>query len=192
VIAQQADTQDGLMTQADHDIRLNTAQLEELFTVTAVGEHFAVGVDATDPSSAAGMATLLEGAGGLWHACSDSFDAGTLADLAALVKATKAKLGQCAKPQGSHKGEHGYTFRSASAVLAAKIAPMSPEALAAAFQHVVNGQRFAMVLGARGPEDRHVLVCLLIERAGMMRPLVRFGSEWIDDLMEITSTIASQ
>ena len=32
------------MTQADHDIRLNTAQLEELFTDTAVGEHFAIGV----------------------------------------------------------------------------------------------------------------------------------------------------
>ena len=177
------------MTQADHDIRLNTPQMEELFTITAVGEHFAIGVDATDPSSAAGMATLLEGAGGLWHACGESFDAATLSDLAALVNATKAKLGQCAKPQGSHKGEHGYTFRSASQVLAAKIAPMSPEGLTATFQHVVNGQRFAMVLGARGPEDRHVLACLLIERAGLMRPLVRFGSEWIDDLVDVTSTI---
>ncbi len=180
---------DHLMTQADHDIRLNTAQLEELFTVTALGEHFAIGVDATDPSSAAGMATLLEGAGGLWHACGESFDAAGLADLAELAKATKAKLGQCAKPQGSHKGEHGYTFRSASAVLTAKIAPMSSEVLATTFQHVVNGQRFAMVLGARGPEDRHVLIWLLIERAGMARPLVRFGSEWIDDLVDVTSTI---
>jgi hypothetical protein len=180
------------MTHADHDIRLNTAQMEELFTVTAVGEHFAIGVDATDPSSAAGMATLLEGAGGLWHACGESFDAASLADLAALAKATKARLGQCAKPQGSHKGEHGYTFRSASPVLATKIAPMLPAALAASFQHVVSGQRFAMVLGARGPEDRHVLACLLVERAGMMRPLARFGSEWIDDLVDMTSTIASQ
>jgi hypothetical protein len=75
-------------------------------------------------------------------------------------------------------------------VLAAKIAPMPPEALAATFQHVVNGQRFATVLGARGPEDRHVLIWLLIERAGMARPLVRFGSEWIDDLVDVTSTIA--
>jgi len=181
------------MTQADHDIRLNTAQMEELFTVTAAGEDFAIGVDATDPSSAAGMATLLEGAGGgLWHACGESFDATGLGDLAALAKAAKARLGQCAKPQGSHKGEHGYTFRSASAVLAAKIAPISPAALAASFQHVVNGQRFAMVLGARGPEDRHVLACLLAERAGMMRPLVRFGSEWIDDLVDMTSAITSQ
>src|SRR3954470_23604508 len=183
---------DDLMTQADHDIRLNTAQMEELFTLTAFGDHFSIGVDATDPSCAAGMATLLEGAGGLWHACGESFAAASLSDLAALAQATKARLGQCAKPQGSHKGEHGYTFRSASAVLVAKIAPMSPEALAAAFQHVVNGQRFAMVLGARGPEDRHVLVCLLIERAGMMRPLVRLGSEWIDDLVEKTSPIASK
>ena len=180
------------MTHADHDIRLKTAQMEELFTVTALGEHFAIGVDATDPSSAAGMATLLEGAGGLWHACGESFDAASLDDLAALAKATKAKLGQCAKPQGSHKGEHGYTFRSAGPVLATKIAPMSSEALAASFQHVVNGQRFAMVLGARGPEDRHVLACLLVERAGTMRPLARFGSEWIDDLVDMTSTITSR
>jgi hypothetical protein len=179
------------MTHADHDIRLNTAQMEELFTVTAVGEHFAIGVDATDPSSAAGMATLLEGAGGLWHACGESFDAAGLADLAALAKATKARLGQCAKPQGSHKGEHGYVFRSAAAVLPA-MAPMFPATLAATFQHVVNGQRFAMVLGARGPEDRHVLACLLVEHAGMVRPLARFGSEWIDDLVDMTSTIASQ
>jgi hypothetical protein len=180
------------MTQADHDIRLNTAQMEELFTATAVGEHFAIGVDATDPSCAAGLATLLEGAGGLWHACGDGFNAASLADLAATVKATKAELGHCGKPQGSHKGEHGYTFRSASPVLATKIAPMSPAALAASFQHVVSGQRFAMVLGARGPEDRHILLCLLIERAGMVQPLVRFGSEWIDDLVNTTSTIASQ
>jgi hypothetical protein len=179
------------MTHADHDIRLNTAQMEELFTVTAVGEHFAIGVDATDPSFAAGLATLLEGAGGLWHACGEGFDAASLVDLAALAKATKARLGQCAKPQGSHKGEHGYTFRSAGAVLP-KIVPMPPEALATAFQHVVNGQRFAMVLGARGPEDRHVLACLLVEWAGMMRPLARFGSEWIDDLVDMTSTIASR
>ena len=180
------------MTQADHDIRLNTDQLEESLTVTALGEHFAIGVDATDPSCAAGLATLLEGAGGLWHACGEGFDAACLADLATLVKETKAKLGQCAKPQGSHKGEHGYTFRSASAVLVAKIVPMSPETLAATFQHVVNGRRFAMVLGARGPEDRHVLACLLFERAGMVRPLARFGSEWIDDLVDVTSSIASQ
>jgi hypothetical protein len=186
------DPKDDLMTQTDHDIRLKTSQLDELFTVTALGEHFAIGVDATDPSSAAGMATLLEGAGGLWHACGESFDAASVADLAALAKATKATLGQCAKPQGSHKGEHGYTFRSAGAVLPAKIAPMSPEALAAAFQHVVKGQRFTVVLGARGPEDRHVLACLLFERAGVVRPLARFGSEWIDDLVDVTSSIASQ
>ena len=52
---------------------------------------------------------------------------------------------------------------------------------------LARGQRFAMVLGARGPEDRHVLIWLLIERAGMARPLVRFGSEWIDDLEEVTA-----
>jgi hypothetical protein len=179
------------MTQADHDVRLNTAQMEELFTATALGEHFAIGVDVTDPSFAAGLATLLEGAGGLWHACSESFDAASLPDLAALAKATKARLGQCAKPQGSHKGEHGYTFRSAEAMLAV-IAPMSPATLAATSHHVVTGQRFAMVLGARGPEDRHVLLCLLVERAGMVRPLVRFGSEWIDDLVDVTSSIASR
>jgi hypothetical protein len=179
------------MTQADHDIRLNTAQMEELFTVTALGEHFSIGVDATDPSCAAGLATLLEGAGGLWHACGEGFDAASLADLAATAKATKAELGHCGKPQGSHKGEHGYIFRSAAAMLP-EIAPMSPATLAASFQHVVNGQRFAMVLGARGPEDRHILLCLLIERAGMLQPLVRFGSEWIDDLVDTTSTIASQ
>lgn len=69
---------------------------------------------------------------------------------------------------------------------------MSPAALAASFQHVVNGQQFAMVLGARGPEDRHVLACLLVERAGTMRPLARFGSEWIDDLVDMTSTITSR
>ena len=179
------------MTRADHDIRLNTGQMEELFTATAFGEHFAIGVDATDPSCAAGLATLLEGAGGLWHACGEGFDAASLADLAALAKATKARLGQCAKPQGSHKGEHGYTFRSAEAILAV-IAPMSPATLAATFHHVVTGQRFAMVLGARGSEDRHVLLCLLVERAGMVRPLVRFGSEWIDDLVDVTSSIASR
>lgn len=44
------DPKDDLMTHADHDIRLNTAQMEELFTVTALGEHFAIGVDATDRS----------------------------------------------------------------------------------------------------------------------------------------------
>jgi hypothetical protein len=179
------------MTRTDHDIRLNTAQMEELFTATAVGEHFAIGVDATHPAFETGLATLLEGAGGLWHACGDGFNAASLADLAATVKATKAELGHCGKPQGSHKGEHGYVFRSAAAVLPA-IAPMSPATLAATFQHVVNGQRFAMVLGARGPEDRHILLCLLIERAGMVQPLVRFGSEWIDDLVNTTSTIASQ
>jgi hypothetical protein len=190
--AEQTDPKDDFMTHADHDIRLNTAQMEELFTVTAFGDHFSIGVDTTDPSCAAGMATLLEGAGGLWHACGESFDAASLSDLAALAQATKAKLGQCAKPQGSHKGEHGYTFRSASAVLVANIAPMSPAALPVTFQHVVNSGRFAMVLGARGPEDRHVLACLLAERAGMMRPLARFGSEWIDDLVDVTSIIASQ
>ena len=37
-----------------------------------------------------------------------------------------------------------------------------------------------------------VLACLLFERAGMVRPLARFGSEWIDDLVDVTSSIASQ
>src|SRR3954467_10091367 len=110
------------MTQADHGCRLNMAQIAHSFTATALGEHFAIGVDVTDPSFAAGLATLLEGAGGVWHACRESFDAASLPDLAALAKATKARLGQCAKPQGSHKGEHGYTFRSAEAMLVAKIA----------------------------------------------------------------------
>jgi hypothetical protein len=179
------------MTNADHDIRMNTRQMEELFTATAFGEHFAIGVDATDPTFEAGLATLLEGAGGLWHACGEGFDAAGLADLAALAMATKAKLGQWGKPQGSHKGEHGYTFRSAAAVLK-QVAPMSRETLAASFQHVVEGERFAMVLGARGPEDRHILACLLVERAGMVRPLARFGSEWIDDLVDTTAAIASR
>jgi len=177
------------MSRADHDIRLNTGQMEELFTATAFGEHFAIGVDATDPAYETGLATLLEGADGLWQACGESFDAASLADLAALAKATKARLGQCGKPQGSHKGEHGYAFRSATAVLA-EMAPMSHATLSATFQHVVNGPRFAMVLGARGPEDRHILLGLLVERAGMVRPLARFGSEWIDDLVDTTATIA--
>jgi hypothetical protein len=185
------DLEDEFMTQADHDIRLSTGQMEELFTSNAIGEHFAIGVDATDPSYATGLATLLEGAGGLWHACGEGFDAASLTDLAALTKATLAKLSQCGKPQGSHKGEHGYAFRSATAVLPV-IAPMSPAALAGTFQHVVSNQRFAMVLGARGPEDRHVVLCLLAERAGVFRPMARFGSEWIDDLADTTAAIASR
>jgi hypothetical protein len=44
-----------------------------------------------------------------------------------------------------------------------------------------------MVLGSRGAEDRHIQLCLLSERAGTDRPLVRFGSEWIDDLEEVTA-----
>jgi hypothetical protein len=73
-----------------------------------------------------------------------------------------------------------------------QVAPMSRETLAATFQYVVEGERFAMVLGARGPEDRHILACLLVERAGMVRPLARFGSEWIDDLVDMTAAIASR
>ena len=38
--------------------------------------------------------------------------------------------------------------------------------------------------------DYSNVALLLVERAGMMRPLVRFGSEWIDDLVDVTSTIA--
>ena len=176
------------MTRADHDIRLSTGQLAEMFTATAVGQHFAIGVDATDPAHPAGLATLLEGASGLWHACGDGFDAAGLADLAATTKAAKALLGQCGKPQGSHKGEHGYSFRNAAPVLA-DIAPMSPATLAATFPHAVTGQRFAMVLGSRGAEDRHILLCLLVERGGMLRPMARFASEWIDDLVDTTAKI---
>lgn len=176
------------MTRADHDIRVNTAQLAELYTDTAIGQHFAIGVDATDPAHAAGVATLLEGAGGLWHACGDGFDAAALADLAATTKAAKALLGQCGKPQGSHKGEHGYSFRNAAPALA-DLAPMSAATLAAKFPHAVGGKRFTMVLGARGAEDRHILLGLLVERGGMLRPMARFASEWIDDLVDITAGI---
>jgi hypothetical protein len=176
------------MTRADHDRRMNTDQLAELFTATAVGRHFAIGVDETDPTHAAGMATLLEGAEGLWHACGEGFDAAGLTDLAATAKAAKALLGQCGKPQGSHKGEHGYTFRTAAPVLA-DLAAISPAALAATVPHAVNGQRFAMVLGARSAEDRHILLCLLAERAGMLRPMARFASDWIDDLVDTTTGI---
>ena len=176
------------MTRADHGLRVNTSQLAELFTATAVGQHFVIGVDETDPAHAAGMATLLEGADGLWHACGEGFNAASLTDLAATAKAAKARLGQCGKPQGSHKGEHGYSFRSAAPVLA-DITPMSPTALATAFPHAVNGQRFAMVLGARSAEDRHILLCVLIERAGMLQPMARFASEWIDDLVDTSTEI---
>jgi hypothetical protein len=176
------------MNRADHDIRLNGDQLDGLFTAVAVGQHFAVGVDETDPAHATGVATLLEGAGGLWHACGDGFNATDLADLAATTKAAKVMLGQCGKPQGSHKGECGYSFRTAAAVLPG-IPPMPRATLLATFQHAVSGQRFAMVLGARGAEDRHILLCLLVERAGTLRPMARFASEWIDDLVDTTAEI---
>jgi hypothetical protein len=179
------------MTRADHDIRVNTGQLAEMYTATAVGQHFAIGVDETDPAHAAGVATLLEGAGGLWHACGDGFDAAGLADLAATTRAAKALLGHVGKPQGSHKGEHGYSFRTAAPVLT-DIAPLSAAALAATFPHAVAGQRFAMVLGARSAEDRHILLCLLVERGGMLRPMARFASEWIDDLVEKTAEIVTR
>ena len=176
------------MTRADHDIRLSTNQLTEQFTDTAVGQHFAVAVDTTDPAHAAGLATLLEGSGGLWHACGDGFDAAALADLAATINAAKTLLGQCGKPQGSHKGEHGYSFRSTAPMLG-DLAPMPAETLTARFPHAVAGQRFTMVLGARGAEDRHILLGLLVERGGTLRPMARFGSEWIDDLVETTTGI---
>ena len=174
------------MTQADHDIRLSSRQMEGMFTATALGRHFAIGVDATDPMSDAGTATLLEGNGGLWHACGESFDAAALPRLADLIKAAKAALGQCGKPQGSHKGEHGYAFRSAAPVLP-QIAPLPHGTAQSRFRHVVPGETFTMVLGSRGTDDRHIQLCLLIERAGTDRPLVRFGSEWIDDLDEVTA-----
>ncbi|EWY38617.1 hypothetical protein N825_12460 [Skermanella stibiiresistens SB22] len=176
------------MTQTDHDIRVSTAQLANSYTGTATGQHFAIGVDATDPAHAAGAATLLEGAGGLWHACGDPFDAAALTDLGDLLKLAVPELGRFGKHQ-NHKGEHGYAFRSATATLPATIAPMTQEALAAKFQHVVANRRFAMVCGARGPDDRHILVTLLVERGGMMRPLVRFGSEWVDDLAAVTGSL---
>lgn len=179
------------MSRADHDIRLNLEQMTGLFTATAVGQHFAIGVDATAPGHDAGSATLLEGIGGLWHACGDSFDAASLPDLAAAVAATKTMLGQCGKPQGSHKGEHGYVFRAAAPVLP-DMAPMPLVGLAALTPHAVQGPPFAMVLGARSAEDRHILLGLMIEQAGTLRPLVRFGSEWIDDLVEITTTITGR
>jgi hypothetical protein len=178
--------EDEHMTQADHDIRLSSRQMEGMFTTTALGKHFAIGVDATDPTFEGGIATLLEGNGGLWHACGESFDAAALSRLGDLIKATKATLGQCGKPQGSHKGEHGYAFRSASAVLP-QIAPMPHGTAQSRFQHVVAGETFTMVLGARGADDRHIQLYLLSERAGTDRPLVRFGSEWIDDLEEVTA-----
>lgn len=179
------------MTRADHDLRVNTGQLAELFTATAVGRHFAIGVDETDPAHAAGMATLLEGADGIWHACGEGFDPAGLADLAATAKAAKTLLGHCGKPQGSHKGEHGYSFRAAAPVLGG-VAPMSPADLAATFPHAVNGERFAMVLGARSSEDRHIFLCLLAERAGMLRPMARFASDWIDDLVDTTADILAR
>lgn len=179
------------MTRADHDIRVNAGQLAELFTTTAVGRHFAIGVDATAPDHAAGTATLLEGVGDLWHACGDGFDAAGLPDLAATAKAAKEMLGHCGKPQGSHKGERGYTFRTAAPVLA-DIAPMALPALMASFQNTVHSGRFAMIFGARSTEDRHILLCLMVEQAGTLRPLARFASEWIDDLLEMTAEIIRQ
>jgi hypothetical protein len=178
--------EDEHMTQADHDIRLSSKQMEGMFTTVALGKHFAIGVDATDPTFETGMATLLEGNGGLWHACGESFDAAALSRLADLVKATKVSLAKCGKPQGSHKGEHGYAFRSAAPVLP-QIAPMPHDSVQARFPHTVPGAVFTMVLGSRGAEDRHIQLCLLAERAGTDRPMVRFGSEWIDDLEEVTA-----
>jgi hypothetical protein len=178
------------MTRTDRITRLTLDQTTELFTATVFGRHFAIGVDATDPTCESGLATLLEGDGGLWHACGDGFDAAGLADVAGVVQAAKVMLGQCGKPQGSHKGDHGYVFRSAAATIP-EIAPMSHATLAATFPHVVEGRRFAMVLGARSPEDRHALLCLLVDQAGLLRPLARFDSEWIDDLVDTTARISS-
>src|SRR4051794_28036056 len=133
------------MTRTGPVNRLNIDQATELFTATVFGRHFAIGVDATDPTFDTGLATLLEGDGGLWHACGDGFDAAGLADVADVALAAKAMLGQCGKPQGSHKGDHGYAFRSAATTMPPTIAPMPHATLAATFQHVVDGRRFAMV-----------------------------------------------
>lgn len=179
------------MSRADHDIRLNLDQMAGLFTATAVGQHFAIGVDATAPGHDAGSATLLEGVGDLWHACGDSFDAASLPALAGTVAAAKTMLGQCGKPQGSHKGAHGYVFRAAAPVLA-DLAPMPLAGLAAIAPHAVQEPPFAIVLGARSAEDRHILLGLMIERTGTLRPMARFGSEWIDDLVEIATAIISR
>lgn len=179
------------MSRADHDIRLNLDQMTGLFTATAIGQRFAIGVDSTAPGHETGSATLLEGVGDLWHACGDSFDAVSLPGLAKAVAAAKTMLGQCGKPQGSHKGAHGYVFRAAAPVLA-DLAPMPLAGLAAISPYAVQQPPFAIVPGARSEEDRHILLGLMIERAGTLSPMARFGSEWIDDLVEITTAITGR